>query len=79
MSKLLKLVAFWLYLQAYYYFWVINLKMTEMLKQMFVVTVTNIMIDLDSFILAEILVLFESIVVRIALGPFCLLKMPFKI
>ena len=46
--------------------------MTEMLKQMFVVTVTNIMIDLDSFILAEILVLFESIVVRIALGPFCL-------
>lgn len=53
--------------------------MTEMLKQMFVVTVTNIMIDLDSLILAEILVLFESIVVSRALGPFCLLKMPFKI
>lgn len=53
--------------------------MTDVLKQMFVITVTNIMIDLDNFILAEILVLFESIVVSIALGPFCLLKMPFKI
>lgn len=51
--------------------------MTEMLKQTFVVTVTNLMIDLDSFILAEILVLCESIVVSIALSPFCLLKMPF--
>ena len=41
--------------------------MTEMLKLVFVVMVTNIIIDLDSFIVAEILVLYESIVVSIAL------------
>ena len=43
--------------------------MSEMLRQIFVVMVTNIMIDLDSFTVAEILVLYESIVISIAEVP----------
>lgn len=39
------------------------LKVTDILKQVFVYIVTNIIIDLDNFIVAEILVLYESTIV----------------
>lgn len=45
------------------------LKVTDILKQVFVYIVTNIIIDLDNFIVAEILVLYKSTIVIIVQVP----------